>query len=44
MTANLAAIHGYTEIPLEWRVGLTDYASMGDVYEELVLQAMQLQL
>jgi len=44
VSATLAAIHGYTEIPLEWRVGLKDYGSMGAVYEELVLQAMQLQL
>lgn len=42
--SNLAAIHGYTEIPLEWRAGLKDYESMGQVYEDLVLQAMQIKL
>ena len=42
--SNLAAIHGYTEIPLEWRAGLKDYERMGQVYEDLVVQAMQLKL
>jgi len=38
------AIHGYTEIPLEWRIGLKDHEKIAVVYEQLVLQAMQMKL
>ena len=38
------ATHGYTEIPLEWRVGLKDHESLGAVFEHLVLQGMQMKL